>query len=748
MSIIPVKLKREEKIREYINQFLGNIGQDRREEWWNDPGAAKALARLAEGGQPQLADSAELAIDCDGVLVAASWGGGTEPKALDQLVSDIRSRAEQAAAAKAGKAKTAGTPLEELTAHFLFFTSDLKSRTALEMRLDRGKKRELSNALRKSAGVSVPCRYTFVIDREYQGELARIQDVNRYDSIPMPPFSGRPNTDSGDDLSGKQGDPLCSIVLTAPLRQLVELYNQTGDPLFRRNIRLGIGEEMDVHRAMYDTLEKEPEHFWYMNNGITLLVDDPDFRLRSADSLELGALKFDAEPRFSVINGAQTISICSKYAFEWEYRRENGTEEERQEARERLASFEKAQVILRVIHVPLNPERAGSPQEQENIRLANSISIALNRQKPVKPEDIAFATPFVQRTLDYLERTPDAPFRLVRRGETGGPGIPLDLVDFSKARLACAGQPGKARTVSSGAVMRLESGTDRFCSDDIFKSEWLEDGPDRDQVFRRFYGAVLFASQLEDCYKKNQNAVLKQLEKEGRGESALAAVSNGSWYFTALAVQLLNGFSDDYTDFTAAVSGAAAVPKAIRQFAAMAEFCADSGQTLNSNDFKKDELYADMLSELKEADSAAPPFQEFAKLLAPAAGKGPGKKAPPNQAQIAYGSVFTCGDPPVLPSSAEAFARIVADVLTIFKPDPAGLAKLSSWLTSDPQKPASSHSFTKTPPQVDCDGTTYYIGTSVNNKLKYKYLNSLCELAAVPHEQITWKRDGEDVYQW
>lgn len=747
MSIIPVKLKREEKIREYINQFLGNIGQDRREEWWNDPGAARALARLAESGQPQLTDSAELAIDCDGVLVAASWGGGTDPKALDQLVSDIRSRAERAAAAKAAEAKAAGTSLKGQTAHFLFFTGDLKSRTALEMRLDRGKKRELSNALCKSAGASLQCRYTFVIDREYQGELARIQGVNRYDSIPMPPFSGRPNTDSGDALSGKKRDPLCSIVLTAPLRQLVELYNLTGDPLFRRNVRLGIGEEMDVHRAMYDTLEKEPEHFWYMNNGITLLVDDPDFRLRSADSLELGALKFDAEPRFSVINGAQTISICSKYAFEWEYRRENGTEEEKQEARKRLASFEKAQVILRVIHVPLHPERAGSPEEQENIRLANRISIALNRQKPVKPEDIAFTTPFVQRTLDYLEHTPDAPFRLVRRGETGGPGIPLDLVDFSKARLACAGQPGKARTVSSGAVMRLEPGSDRFCSDDIFKPEWLEDGPDRDQVFRRFYGAVLFASQLEDCYKKNQNAAQKQLEKEGRGESALAAASNGSWYFTALAVQLLNGFSDDYTDFTLAVSDvAAAVPQAIPYFAAMAEFCADSGQTLNSNNFKKDELYRDMLNELKEAGSAAPPFQEFARLLAPAAGMDPGKKR--NQAQIAYGPAFFCKDPPVLPSSADAFARIVTDVLTTFTPDPAGLAEFSHWLTSDPLKCLSSHSFTKTPPQVDCGGTTYYIGTSINNKLKFKYLDRLCELAAVPREQITWKRDGRDVYHW
>ncbi len=130
--------------------------------------------------------------------------------------------------------------------------------------------------------------------------------------------------------------------MTVPLRQLVNLYNQVGDPLFKRNVRLGIDDTMDVHRAMYQTLEKEPEYFWYMNNGITLLVDAPVFRLHSADSLELGTLEFEGTPRFSVINGAQTISICSKYAFEWEYRKKSCSDR-RAEAKKRLRDFEKTQ---------------------------------------------------------------------------------------------------------------------------------------------------------------------------------------------------------------------------------------------------------------------------------------------------------------------------------------------------------------------------------------------------------------------
>jgi len=733
MAVIPLRLKREDKIKKYIDQFLINIGQDCEDKWWSNPQASRALTRLAGATQPQVTDSFDLCIDGKDILVVGAWDG--DMRALEQLITDVQSRVENMPRAKDSEDS------EKKTIQFLFFTSDLKSRTALEMRLDPAQKKVLKNAAKKSIGLQVACRYTFVIDREYSGEIARIRDINRYDSIPMPPISGSPNTDTKEHP--KKNLP-CSIVLTVPLRQLIELYNQVGDQLFNRNVRLGIGDKMDVHRAMYHTLEKEPEHFWYMNNGITLLVDDPDFRLNSADSLELGMLEPDSVPRFSVINGAQTISICSEYAFEWEYRKEN-CPERKNEAKKRLKDFEKAQVILRVIHVPLCMEQNVSFEEQENIRLANNISISLNRQKPVKQEDIAFTTPFVQKMLEYLENKADAPFCLVRRGENRHV-TQMDLVEFSKARLACVNLPGKARAVSSGEIMALEFNTDNFRKKDIFVDEWLADDIERDDVFRRYYGAVLFTSQLEACYKRNQKPVQKEMKNENCEENSMSALNNGSWYFTALLVQLLNDFSTDYSKFDCTVSAIQSkVPQAMRIFANMAVYCTEEKETLNSNDFKNEDLYMMMLSKLKEP-KRAPLFQEFVELFAAFVKES--EKTKSGLIQIVYGPSFNREAPAPVKSASRAFAVTVEDILAQFAPDPNELENFSAWLTKDQQKPFTSHNYTKDPPHVVYNGNTYWIGTSISNINKCVYLDRLCELAGVPKGEITWKKGDTTLYNW
>ena len=736
MPIIPQKLRRENRIRDYINQFLMNIGQNNGEDWWDNPQASKALAHLADAAQLQVTDSSELCIDCEDALVVGVWNGGTNALALDQLMGDIQKQTE-----KIAKEKTGGIS-QKMTIQFLLFTSDLKSRTALEIKLDKDRKRILSGIATKIIGAEAVCQYTFVIDREYLGDAVRIGEIKLFDSILMSFISGRPNTDVRENTAKSFPQ---SIVLTVPLRQMVALYNQVGDQLFKRNVRLGITDKMDVHRAMCQTLEKEPEYFWYMNNGITLLVDDPDFRFCSADSLELGSLEPDSTPMFSVINGAQTISICSKYAFEWEYRKEN-VPRDRKEAEKRLENFEKAQVILRVIHIPLRMDQASSVEEQKNIRLADNISISLNRQKPVKQEDIAFTTPFVQKMLEYLESRAGVPFYLVRRGENRGYVIQMDLVTFSKARLACANQPGQARNVSNGKIMGLELDGDSFRRKDIFVEEWLADDIEQDAVFGQFYGAVLFASQLENCYKRNQKMVQKKMKEEGCGEDALSALNNGSWYFTALLIQLLNGFSIDYSKFDCKVSDIAdKVPAAMEVFANMTACCAKEKRMLNSNDFKKELLYKIILSELKDAEKTGF-FQKFRELFGEFIKNRPEIAA--ESIQIAYGPVFNQENPKSVNTAADAFVQTVRDILYRFAPDSAMLEDFSAWLTTDEEKYLTSHNYIKEPPSVVYNGKTYWIGTSISNHSKYVYLNRLCKVSGVPKGEITWEKGDNTLYKW
>lgn len=322
----------------------------------------------------------------------------------------------------------------------------------------------------------------------------------------------------------------------------------------------------------------------------------------------------------------------------------------------------------------------------------------------------------------------------------------MDLVSFSKARLAYVNQPGKARAVSNGEIMELEFNTDSFCRKDIFVEEWLADDSKRDEVFRRFYGAVLFASQLEDCYKRNQKTVQKKMREAGCEENALTALNNGSWYFTALLVQLLNGFSKDYSKFDCALSAIEnEVPRAMPLFANMAVCCAEERRALNSNDFKKENLYEIMLCKLKKAENASL-FQKFAGLFAAFAKEG--EKTESRFIQISYGSSFNCDAPAPTEVAAFAFAATVRDIVTQFAPDPAELEDFSAWLTSDWQKCLASHNYIKDPPYVVYAGKTYWIGTSISNSYKRLYLDRLCKLAGVPKGEITWKKGGDTLYKW
>ena len=128
MPVISLKLIRENTIRDYINQFLMNIGQNSGEEWWNSSQAGRVLSRLADATRPQVTDSSELCIDCEDALVVGIWNSGMDARALERLMRDMQNQTE-----KIAKEKAAGAS-QKITIQFLLFTNDLKSRIALEFR--------------------------------------------------------------------------------------------------------------------------------------------------------------------------------------------------------------------------------------------------------------------------------------------------------------------------------------------------------------------------------------------------------------------------------------------------------------------------------------------------------------------------------------------------------------------------------------------------------------------------------------
>lgn len=57
------------------------------------------------------------------------------------------------------------------------------------------------------------------------------------------------------------------------LLDLIKLHQQHGRGLYERNIRYFLGGKSSVNRSIKETLESNPENFFYLNNGVTAICD-------------------------------------------------------------------------------------------------------------------------------------------------------------------------------------------------------------------------------------------------------------------------------------------------------------------------------------------------------------------------------------------------------------------------------------------------------------------------------------------
>ncbi|BCO30071.1 hypothetical protein TspCOW1_01740 [Thiohalobacter sp. COW1] len=87
---------------------------------------------------------------------------------------------------------------------------------------------------------------------------------------------------------------------------VAELYQRSGIRVFARNIRGFLGDT-PVNQSMVETLEQEPERFFYYNNGITVVCDQAEKRSsKGKDFLVVG------NPQ--IINGQQTTRTLAANA--------------------------------------------------------------------------------------------------------------------------------------------------------------------------------------------------------------------------------------------------------------------------------------------------------------------------------------------------------------------------------------------------------------------------------------------------
>lgn len=742
MLVNAQKYEQAERVRRSIGQMLENLELLRDEAWADTPETYGRLEELSCGREEFACTSADLGItqaeDGHQLVFAACR------KDFGRFVELVR---EQAARV-----------MEETEAsviHLALFVSGMRHRIRVERQFDRkacqALRAELNRAARGGRKIrALAC--TCVLLGTYEKQTVSLRDLEPYQMILEPP----PRLDAGwrrspEEAAASAAPPVQAAAATSALYQLAELYNLVGEPLFQTNVRFGIDEVMGVDQSICQTLEKEPELFWFRNNGITILTESASGPLRRGEELILGRLEPGEPPDFSVVNGAQTITAAARYFYRLEDRLAagEGDEEFRKKLRNQLErAREQARVLVRVIRI-----RGGRAEA-----LSKSISVALNRQKPIRMEDIAFTSAEVSKLALFLSSAPPEEkntFRLIRRGEDAGGDRFMELETFVRARLACAGHPGAARAKSTNELLRLsreDTGVQRLVQPGIFSDDWLdaEDGREG-AVFRRDYGAVWFAGQAAAEYDRLRRGI-RYLPPE-----ALAVIQNGKWYFTAVLAALLNGFSTDFSAFSADFRQAAEkLPAAMRQFIDLMLLCPRDppDAELNSNYFKNDrpsqwllhvfqgEAGTDDPDQAREIRRQAEAFAAlFGVTLPPCRDSGP--------AGGTDGSWILLGQKRASVSSdAQALTQITEYLLNTYTVSGEELALFcGSWLTASPVVSRSGEGYFRgAPRQIQAGANLYWVGTSSNTKAKQRQLRALWRLTPAGENEIRWIKNGQQVF--
>ncbi len=139
------------------------------------------------------------------------------------------------------------------------------------------------------------------------------------------------------------------------VEDVAQWYEEHGSQLFRLNIRNPLGTTL-TNRGIVETLEKSPAHFWYFNNGITLLCDTIQARYRSRSAPQGAPVSLTAG-NASIVNGAQTVRAIA------------------QAMESSPATAANAHVTVRVIATHGVAE------------FANDVTEATNQQNKVEPRD-------------------------------------------------------------------------------------------------------------------------------------------------------------------------------------------------------------------------------------------------------------------------------------------------------------------------------------------------------------------------
>ena len=250
---------------------------------------------------------------------------------------------------------------------------------------------------------------------------------------------------------------MCNVLSTS----IIQLYNKyAGKGLFDLNIRKYIRHKL-VDTGIKETLDKDRENFWFLNNGIIIACQDFEV---DGDTVKL----YD----FSIVNGGQTTTLISTY-------KGNNTKE---------------------FYIPC--KIISTKDEKAGAVFFTKIAEATNSQKPIYARDLKSNSPEMLSLKRCLER--EDVFFEIKRGVKPKKNYKYTIKNDELAQL-----------ILSFAFQR--PGTSRSGKQKIFETELYS------QLFKVNYfddpGKKGFLLDLIDLYDR-----FKIIEKKYKQDNLLAEI--------------------------------------------------------------------------------------------------------------------------------------------------------------------------------------------------------------------------------
>jgi hypothetical protein len=147
---------------------------------------------------------------------------------------------------------------------------------------------------------------------------------------------------------GKVEEPIFAYFGMVSGIEIKQWYKQYNTRLFNKNIRKMLGNT-EVNKEIENTIQNQPDKFWYFNNGITLIANDVTKNLIGGSSRDSGY--FNAT-NISIVNGAQTVSTIGRLP----------------DSEENTHKLERVKIPIRIISLGNASETFGSEVTKNNNR--------------------------------------------------------------------------------------------------------------------------------------------------------------------------------------------------------------------------------------------------------------------------------------------------------------------------------------------------------------------------------------------